>query len=301
MTTRNVRRGALERRRERNATLLTLPMYIFTIVFVLGPLIYMLILSFLTRDEVWGVKYIFTLDNYKNIFNPIYSGTFIQSMKLALISTAAVIIIGYPYGYFMARAGARAQKLLMTLQMMPFWVNSLVRLYGWIIIFRANGLLDMLLMALHITDEPLRLLYTYPIVVVGMIYVLLPFMIFSVYNSVEKMDWSLVDAARDLGASRARAFITVTFRLSVPGLLTGVILTFIPSMGLFFIADILGGNKIVLVGNLIHEQLMTVHNWPFAAALAVVLMILTSVIIWLYRRAARVERLEDDISGEAGK
>ncbi len=282
----------LEKKRQRNATLLTLPMYIFTVVFVLGPLAYMVVLSFLSRGEKWGVEYVFTLDNYKNILSPVYGGTFWQSLKLGLFSTAAVVLVGYPYGYFMARSSPKWQKRLMTFQMIPFWVNSLIRLYGWIIIFRANGLLDKLLMALHITDEPLKLLYTYPAVVVGMIYVLLPYMIFSVYNSIEKMDWTLVESARDLGASRVRAFWDITFRLSLPGLLTGVILTFIPSMGLFFIADILGGNKVVLVGNLIQEQLMKAHNQPFAAALSVVLMILTSLFIYLYRRMAKVEELE---------
>ncbi len=285
----------LQKKRERNATLLTLPMYLFTVVFVLGPLIYMVVLSFLTRGEKWGIDYAFTLDNYKNIVSPVYGGTFFESLKLGLFSTAAVVLIGYPYGYFMARSSPKWQKRLMTFQMVPFWVNSLIRLYGWIIIFRANGLLDKLLMALRIIDEPLKLLYTYPAVIVGMIYVLLPYMIFSVYNSIEKMDWTLVESARDLGASRARAFWDITFRLSLPGLLTGVILTFIPSMGLFFIADILGGNKVVLVGNLIQEQLMKAHNQPFAAALSVVLMAITSLLIYLYRRMARVEELESAV------
>lgn len=282
----------LEAKRTLNSTLLTLPMYIFTVFFILGPLVYMVVLSFLTRSEGWGVEYIFTLDNYKNIFTPVYRETFLTSLKLGAITTVSVAIIGYAYGYFMARAPKKWQKILMSLQMIPFWVNSLVRLYGWIIIFRANGLLDKLLMWIGVTDEPLKLLYTYPTVVIGMIYVLLPYMIFSTYSSVEKMDWSLVESARDLGASRWRAFWDITFRLSLPGILTGVILTFIPSMGLFFIADILGGNKIVLVGNLIQEQLMKAHNQPFAAALAVVLMVLTSFLIYLYRRVARVDELE---------
>ena len=125
-----------------------------------------------------------------------------------------------------------------------------------------------------------------------MVYALLPFMILSVYSSVEKMDWSLVDAARDLGASPVYTFFTVTLKLTMPGFLSGVVLTFIPSMGLFFVADILGGNKIVLVGNLIQEQLMKARNWPFAAALSVVLMILTSLMLLLYRKVAGVKELE---------
>ena len=176
--------------------------------------------------------------------------------------------------------------------MIPFWTSSLIRLYGWIVVLRSGGTLDKLLMALGLAQKPLRLLYTYPAVVVGMVYALVPFMILAVYSSVEKLDWSLVEAARDLGASAPQAFFTVTLKLTLPGLLSGVILTFIPSMGLFFIADILGGNKVVLVGSLIQDQLTQARNWPFAAALSVVLMVLTSLMIWFYRRVTHVKDLE---------
>jgi len=283
----------LKKAKQRINTLRVLPLYIFTVLFTLGPLVYMVVLSFLTRAETWGTLNILTIDNYKKIFEPIYLAAFAQSFKLALICTSVIILIGYPFGYFMARLESKARSVMLSLQMLPFWVSSLLRMYGWVIIFRANGLLDRILMGLGITDEPLKLLYTYPAVVVGMIYVLLPFMTLSVYSSVEKMDWKLVEAARDLGASAPKAFFTITLRLTAPGLLTGIILTFIPSMGLFFIADILGGNKIVLVGNLIHEQLLQVHDWPFAAALAVVLMIFTSIMIWLYRRISKVNDLQN--------
>ena len=145
---------------------------------------------------------------------------------------------------------------------------------------------------LGLIEKPLRILYSYPAIVIGMTYVLLPFMILSVYSSAEKLDWSLVEAARDLGASPMKAFWTVSFKLTLPGLLSGVILTFIPSMGLFFIADILGGNKIVLVGSLIQEQMTKGNNWPFAAALAVVLMVLTTLMIMLYRKITNAKELE---------
>jgi len=274
------------------SVLSVIPLYAFTLLFVLGPLIYLVILSFLEREEVWGVVNRFTLQNYINIFEPIYLKTFYESIKLALISTALVILIGYPFGYFMAKLSAVWRKRMMLLLMVPFWISSLIRLYGWIIIFRANGTLDQILMGIGITDAPLKLLYTYPAVAVGMVYALLPFMIFSVYSSAEKLDWSLVEAARDLGATRWQAFRTISLKLTLPGLLSGVVLTFIPSMGLFFIADILGGNKVVLVGNIIQEQLMKAHNWPFAAALSVVLMILTSLMIRMYRLITRVKDLE---------
>ncbi len=276
----------------RGLWLTLLPMYLFTLVFVAGPLVYMVVLSFLQRDESWGVTANFTLQNYTQIFQPVYLQTFADSLGLALLSTALIVLVGYPFGYFMARLSARGKKRMMLALMIPFWTSSLIRLYGWIIIFRANGPLDQLLMGLHITSEPLRLLYTYPAVVVGMVYALVQFMIFAVYSSAEKMDWSLVEAARDLGASPFTAFCTVTLKMTLPGLLSGVILTFIPSMGLFFIADILGGNTVVLVGSLIEDQLVKAHNTPFAAALSVVLMLMTTAMIAFYRKVSGVKELE---------
>jgi spermidine/putrescine transport system permease protein len=267
-------------------------MYVFTVAFVLGPLVYMAALSFMRRHGVWDVEAAFTLRNYGLIFEPVYLETFKQSVKLALVSTLAVMLAGYPFGYFMARLSPQWRGRVMLLLIIPFWTSALMRLYGWIIVFRSNGVLDSLLARLGLRHEPLRLLYSYPAVVTGMIYALLPFMIYSVYASAEKMDRSLVEAARVLGAGRFRAFLTVTLPLTMPGLFSGVILTFIPSMGLYFIADILGGNKVVLVGNLIREQVMNVHNLPFAAALSVMLMALTSLLLYIYRLAARTGEIE---------
>lgn len=271
---------------------LLLPIYIFTLAFVFFPMIYLLVLSFMERAQVWGFEWSFTLDNYIRILEPLYLETFIQSLKLAFFSTFFITLLGYPFGYFMAKAEDKWKQRIMLLLLIPFFTSSLIRLNGWIIVFRSNGTLDKLLMGLHITDRPLKLLYSYPAVVLGMIYVLLPFMILSVYSSAEKIDWSLIEAARDLGASKTQTFFDITLKLTLPGLLSGVVLTFIPSMGLFFIADILGGNKIVLVGSLIQQQMTRSRNMPFAAALAVVLMLLTSFMIALYRKAANTRELE---------
>ncbi len=272
--------------------LLLAPIYIFTLLFVALPILYMFLLSFLSRAEVWGVDFDFTLDNYGRILEPLYLNTFVESLKLAFLSTGLIVLIGYPYGYFMARMSDVWKRRMMLLIMIPFWTSALIRMYGWIIMFRSNGVLDRVLMGLHITEEPLKLLYTYPAVVVGMIYALLPFMILAVYSSAEKLDFTLVEAARDLGASSFMAFWTVSFKLTLPGLLSGVVLSFIPSTGLFFIADILGGNKIVLVGSVIQEQLTKGRNLPFAAALSAVLMILTSLMIRLYRKITGTKELE---------
>ena len=271
---------------------LILPMYIFSIFFVLGPLLYMIALSFATNHEGLGVTFRFTLENFKKMADPVYVGTFVQSFQVAIMTTILVVVIGYPFGYFMAKQSKRGKRLLMFLIMVPFWTSSLLRMYGWIIVLQAKGIVNTVLIRLGLIRVPIKILYSYPAVLIGMVYALLPFMILSVYSSVEKMDWTLVEAAKDLGASNWKAFSTVTLKLTLPGLLSGVILTFIPSMGLFFIADILGGNKIVLVGSLIQDQLGRGGNWPFAAALSVVLMILTSLMIYLYRRITHIKDLE---------
>ncbi|MBQ4354003.1 MAG: ABC transporter permease [Clostridia bacterium] len=277
-------------RKAKPASLAFLPLYLFTLVFVIGPLVLMLLLSFSPRDG-WSYSAGFTLENYTKILtDETYRNTFVTSLKLAALSTSAVIVLGYPFGLCTALLPKKSAQFFVQAQMIPYWVNSLLRLYGWMIIFRANGLLDKLLMALGITEEPLKLLYTYPAVVVGMIYVLLPFMFTSVYQVAQKLDLSLVEASRDLGAGKIYAFFSVILPLTLPGLKTGIILTFIPSMGLFFIAQILGGSKIVLVGSLIEELLMKAHNQPAAAALSVILMLLTGLVCIILLRKPKWQR-----------
>ena len=269
------------------------PLYLFTLLFVLGPMLYMVAVSFATNNPSgYGFQWKPTLENFRKILDPIYLQCFVQSFKLAFATTGICILIGYPFGYFMGKLSERGKKIMMFLIMVPFWTSSLIRIYGWLIVLQAKGLFNWVLQTLGLIEEPLKILYTYPAVLIGMVYALLPFMILAVYSSVEKMDWSLVEAARDLGASPAKAFLTVTLKLTLPGLMSGIILTFVPSMGLFFIADLLGGNKIVLVGSIIQEQLTKGRNIPFAAALSAVLMVLTSLMIRLYRKVTGASELE---------
>ncbi len=268
------------------------PLYAFTLVFVLGPVIYMVAVSFAQNEAGADFRWTFTLENFARMRDPLYLRCFRESFQLALSTTALNALIGYPFGYYMARLGEKGKRIMMFLIMVPFWTSSLIRLYGWLILLQAKGAVNNALLALGVIDEPLKILYTYPAVLIGMVYGLLPFMILAVYTSVEKMDWGLVEAARDLGASRVKAFFTVTLRLTLPGLLSGVILTFVPSMGLFFIADLLGGNKVVLVGSLIQEQMTRGGNQPFAAALALTLAAMTTLMLWLYRRLTGTSELE---------
>lgn len=262
--------------------LTVLPVYIFTILFVSGPLVYGFILSFLQRGSGMQVNYEFTLDNYKRIWE--YKDTILLSLKVGVTTTVITALIGYPFGYMMARLKDNAKSILMILVVIPFWTSSLLRLSGWVIMFKADGILETILKNVGVINESLKLLYNYNAVISGMVYMLLPFMILSVYSAVDKMNFELLDAAYDLGASKFRAFWTITFRMTISGLTTGILLTFIPSMGLFFVAERLGGNKIYLMGNLIKDQITSGRNLPFGAALAVGLTFITTLVIGVLRK-----------------
>ena len=274
------------RKKRDGAFWLVAPMAIWTILFVLATLGYILYLSFSTRAENgMGVTAQFTLDNYLKILNPSYLKVLGNSLKLAAITTIICLLVGYPFGYLMAKASPKRRTVLMLLLIVPFWTNALVRVYGWRILLMGDGPVNTFLLTLGVIDQPLKLLNTFGAVVLGMVYALLPFMILPTYSSVEKMDWALVEASRDMGSSPLRAFVTVTLPLTAPGMLAGCVLTFVPSIGLFFMSDLLGGSNDVFLGNLINDQLLKSRDWPFAAALSVVVMLLTSLFLWIYRRA----------------
>lgn len=276
----------------KKSKLTVIPLYLSTIVLVVIPLVYIIILSFLKKDAIWGVTNEFTLNNFIKIFDPIYLKTFIDSLILAFSTTIITLLLGYPFGYFMSKLGTKKRSIVMLLVVIPFWTNALVRIYGWIILLRTNGVLNSILLNLGLIDEPIKILYTYGAVLIGMVYSLLPFMILSIYTSAEKIDWSLIEAARDLGATSFQAFFTITLKLTLPGILSGVVLVFIPSVGLFFISDLLGGGKIMLIGNLIKNQLLASRDWPFGAALSVVMMVMTLIIIWIYTKVSHTKDLE---------
>lgn len=274
----------MERRQDiRFSRLLKLPMYLWSIVFVFVALLYVIGLSFLTRGETVGVTGEVTLANYIRLASPQYLNVLVKSLRLAAITTALCVLIGYPFGYLMARLNPAARSVIMLLIIVPFWTNALIRIYGWRILLMGNGPINTLLLNLGIIREPLKLLYTDGAVLLGMVYALIPFMILPTFTTVDKLDFSVVEAARDLGASPLYAFFTVTIPLTLSGLMAGCVLVFIPSMGLFFLNDLLGGSKSVLAGGLI-QQLINSRDLPMAAALSVLLLTVTGAIIAVYRR-----------------
>ncbi len=260
-------------------------MAVIAVLFVAIPLLYVLGLSFLRRGELTGVTGPLHFGNYLRMFDAGTARVMLDSLLMALLTTMLSLLIGYPFGYFMARAKPAWRSLLMLLIIVPFWTNALVRIYGWKILLLANGPINTLLLRWGLIEKPLKLLFSYGAMLLGMVYSLLPFMILPTYSSVEKMDWQSEAAARDLGAGPWRAFFTVTLPLTLPGVMAGCVLVFVPSIGLFFISDLLGGSQIVVIGNLIRDQLLKARDWPYGAALSVALLLITSLILWAYRRA----------------
>lgn len=270
----------------------TLTFLLWTTLFVALPLFYVVGVSFMERSGSWGVNAVFTLASYEKLLDPVYLNVFAQSMWLAFLTTALTLLIGYPFAYFTSRLSPKKRSFVMMLVMVPFWTNSLVRIYGWIILLRSQGVINNLLLSLGLIQTPLKLLYNFGSVLVGMTYALIPFMILTVYNSISKLDPSLIEAARDLGASGTRAFWTVTVPMTRGGILAGCVLVFVPSVGLFFISDLLGGAKTMLLGNLIKNELLTAHNFPLSAALSIVMLVMTLLVIVIYQRCTGTRGLE---------
>lgn len=267
---------------------------VWTLLLVLFPLLYVLLMSFLTTGESFGVEYKLTLANYRRLLEPQYYGVYRSSLRIACLTTAFTLLLGYPFAWFLSRQRERTRNALMMLVVIPFWTSALMRTYGWMILLRSKGLINGLLQALHLIDRPIRMLNTPGAVLLGMAYSLLPFMILSVYTSVEKLDYSLVEAARDLYASPLQVFRTVILPQTLPGILSGCVLVFVPAAGMYFISDLLGGGSGMLLGNLINNQLTVSRDWPFGAALSVILIAITFLTMNVYRRYTLPERRDDD-------
>lgn len=253
------------------------------------PLVLILVMSFGQRTGTGGVEYTFTAANYARFFDPLYLRILGNSFTSALLVTVVALLIGYPLAYFIASQPPHTRNRWLFLVIVPFWTSMLIRTYGWIFILRGQGLINTLLLKLGLISQPLSLLYNESAALMGLVYMLLPFMVLPIYTSVEKLDTSLIRAAYDLGARPVRTFLTVILPLTLPGVGAGAVLTMVPSIGLFYVADLLGGGKTVLIGNLIHKQFTTARDWPFGAAASVILTVVTLVMVILYLRSGGKE------------
>jgi spermidine/putrescine transport system permease protein len=255
------------------------PMILWVALFVVAPAAIMLVYSFCTRDDLGEVVYQFSWENYKRVIDILYLKILWRSLLYAGLTTLLCLVVGYPVAFAIARAHEKWRDRLLILVMIPFWTSFLIRTYAWITILKHEGLLNGALIAMKL--NPVDLLYTPSAVIIGLVYSYLPFMILPIYGSIEKLDPSLLEAALDLGAPPAKVFTKVILPLTKPGIIAGVLLVFVPAIGMFAVTDLLGGAKVPLIGNIIQNQFGQARDWPFGAALGTLLLLLFAAAFWL--------------------
>ena len=272
------------------AWLLLIPAGGWLIIFFLAPLAIVLVYSFLERGTYGGVEWTFTIENFKRVFDMLYLGTFLNSAKIALLTTVIALLVGYPIAYFIATRPPKMRSTLLLALMVPFWTNFLIRTYAWLTLLRTNtGLINVTLMDLGIIDEPLALFGNTFAIVLGLVYGWLPDMILPIYAALDRLDHSLVEAAEDLYAPGTKVFRRIIFPLSLPGVVAGSMLVFIPSLGAFVTPAILGGGKTLMIGNIISNQFLAAHDWPFGSALSMLMMVFMLVATLIYFRSSSAE------------
>lgn len=267
------------------------PLFLWMLFFLALPLLYVIIISFLEKGTYGGIRMIFTLENYTALWNPTYGKVIWRSIVLAFWTSAICLLISYPFSFILCRIHEKYRGFCILLIMLPFWINQLIRLNGWSNLLRDSGVINTLLLKLGIISEPLTMMYTDGATLFGMVYALFPFMVLPLNSSISKLDFSLIEAAHDLGASRISTFFRVILPLTLPGIFAGTIQVFIPSLDAFYIADVMGGGNSTLLGNLIKDQFMTARNWPAGAAFSVILILFTLIILKLYTRVGNLEDL----------
>jgi spermidine/putrescine transport system permease protein len=273
----------------RTGWLLLSPLILWAVAFVVAPAVIMLVYSFGRRGTLGGVVLGFTLENYASVADPVYLQIVIRSILYAGITTVICLAAGYPVAYLIGRADPRWRNILLMAVMVPFWTSFLIRTYAWVTILKSEGLLNSLLVQLQLIGAPLEMLYTPEAVVLGLVYTFLPFMILPIYSSVEKLDGALIEAALDLGAGPLRAASRVIVPLTSPGIAAGVLLVFVPALGIYAVNDILGGGRVDMIGNIIENQFKgNARNWPFGAALGTTLLVSFAIVYWYVNRRQRM-------------
>ncbi|MBU3195174.1 ABC transporter permease [Clostridium algidicarnis] len=258
------------------------PVVIWMTCFFLIPVALMVLVSFFTRGEFGEVIYSFNVESYIRFMDPLYLNILLKSLIIALFTTVICLVFAYPFAFFIGRSPKKFRGPLIMLVMLPFWTNSLIRTYAWIILLRTEGIINSYLIKLNFISEPLKLLYTNTSVLIGMVYMMFPFMVLPIYSSVEKIDKSLIEAASDLGANPFKNFAKIIWPLTMPGVMAGALLVFVPTLGYFFIPDLMGGSKVILISNLIKNQYLMARDWPFGSAISVILIIVMLIIIGGY-------------------
>ena len=260
------------------------PVALLLIFLVAAPLVLVAVMSFCQTDEYYNVVYKFTSENYSKLVSADYLKIYAQSLFIAFITTVLCVLIGDPFSYVIARTKSKKKQLFYMLVIIPFWTNSLIRIYGWRTFLGSSGWLNGVLQALHLTGEPVDFLYKTGTTVLGMVYCFIPFMVLPLYTAIEKLDGSLLEASSDLGARPVRTLFEVILPLTASGIFSGCIMVFIPCLGYFFVSNILGGGNTDMIGNLIERQFKSANNWPLGAALSIILILVTLLLVKLYQK-----------------
>ncbi|WP_181359583.1 spermidine/putrescine ABC transporter permease PotB [Vibrio paracholerae] len=258
------------------------------VLFVLIPNLMIIGTSFLTRDEANLIKFAFTFENYTRLLDPLYGKVMLHSFYMAIVATLICLVIGYPFAYIVAKMPEKWRPFMLFLIIVPFWTNSLIRTYGLKIVLGTQGILNQALMSLGLIDAPLRIMFTETAVMIGLVYILLPFMVLPLYSAIEKLDGTYIEAARDLGANKFQTLVRVILPLTMPGIIGGCLLVLLPALGMFYIADLLGGAKNLLIGNVIKSQVLNARDWPFGAATSIALTLAMAIMLYAYYRAGKL-------------
>lgn len=270
--------------------LFLLPSATWLIVFFVMPIILVLLFSFFERGVYGGVIYNFTINNFLLIFDDLYYKTISRTFIVAFLNSLLCLLAGYPLAYYIStRSTNKLKNTLLILTLLPFWTNFLIRTFSWMILLGNEGLFNSILFKIHLINQPLQLLFTPFAVQLGLLYNYLPFMVIPLYASIEKIDRNLYLASNDLGATNLKTFWFVTLPLSKSGILTGLFLVFIPTLGEFVTPDLLGGAKSPMIGNIIKDQFLTARNWPFGSALVFVIMLLVLIAIIVRNKVFKLQ------------
>jgi len=266
-------------------------------LFVLFPNLLVIITSVLTRDPQATVSLPINIDSYTRTLDVLYLKVLWDSLRMSLLAMVVCLLIGYPFAMCIVSLPKRWQPVILFLVILPFWTNSLVRTYAIQFILGNHGIINKALLGLGLIEKPLQLLYTQFAVILGLCYILLPFMVLPLYSALEKLDVRLHHAAQDLGAGAWSRFWHITVPLTSPGIVAGCLMVLLPAMGMFYISDLLGGAKNLLLGNVIKTQFLHTRDWPFGSAFSVILIVLLGFMLWLYFRAARFVNKQGGING----
>ncbi|HVR32883.1 MAG TPA: ABC transporter permease [Acidimicrobiia bacterium] len=275
---------AAARARSRRGFILSLPAYAYLVLFFAVPLVLVLVYSFASRSST-GLTLLedWNLSSYRRLFSPLVGEITVRSFVLATVTTLIALVVSYPFAYYIATRSTQVRNILLVLVMIPFWSNFLVRTYAWRVLLGSSGPISQI--SQFFGGDEIRILFTNTAVLIGLVYGYLPFMVLPLYAALERMDWNLVEAGRDLYASGWTAFRRITLPLSMPGVVAGSILVFIPSLGAYVTPALLGGARTTLLGDYIVGQFLSARNWPYGSALSVAVMIVMLIAAIAYFRA----------------